>query len=376
MRVQEVKLDENKRRYLLLDSDGIPVMPVAKYLKYLDNTGKSSNTQKTYCYDLKQYFDYLGEIDKDYMEITLQDLAEFIGWLRNPYSSYKVTPFKEIRAKKTERTINLTVAVVTAFYDYLYRNGELEEDVRDRLIKEVFTGGRRRYKSFLHHVSAGKPISKNILKLKEPRRKVQVLEKEEVEVLYAAINNVRDRFLISLLFETGLRIGEALALFLEDFIFDHKCGHRLRLRDRGELSNGAKLKTGEREIYVSQELMDLYDDYLYEVIDEMEVDTNFLFVKLRGQNKGLPMTDWDVRALFRRLREKTGIHVHPHLFRHTHATLFYRETKDIKQVQERLGHANIQTTMDMYVHPSSEEIRKNWEKAQPAFQASKDCNKE
>lgn len=46
MRVQEVKLDENKRRYLLLDSDGIPVMPVAKYLKYLDNTGKSSNTQK------------------------------------------------------------------------------------------------------------------------------------------------------------------------------------------------------------------------------------------------------------------------------------------------------------------------------------------
>lgn len=376
MRVQEVKLDENKRRYLLLDSDGIPVMPVAKYLKYLDNTEKSSNTQKTYCYALKQYFDYLGEIDKDYMEIILQDLAEFIGWLRNPYSSHKVTPFKEIRAKKTERTINLTVTVVTAFYDYLYRNGELEEDVRDRLIKEVFTGGRRRYKSFLHHVSAGKSISKNILKLKEPRRKVQVLEKEEVEVLYAAINNMRDRFLISLLFETGLRIGEALALFLEDFIFDHKCGHRLRLRDRGELSNGAKLKTGEREIYVSQELMDLYDDYLYEVIDEMEVDTNFLFVKLHGQNKGLPMTDWDVRALFRRLREKTGIHVHPHLFRHTHATLFYRETKDIKQVQERLGHANIQTTMDMYVHPSSEEIRKNWEKAQPAFQVGKDCNKE
>jgi hypothetical protein len=31
MKVQEVKLDENKRRYLLLDSDGIPVMPVAKY---------------------------------------------------------------------------------------------------------------------------------------------------------------------------------------------------------------------------------------------------------------------------------------------------------------------------------------------------------
>ncbi|WP_445505893.1 tyrosine-type recombinase/integrase [Niallia sp. 03190] len=375
MKVQEVKLDGNKRRYLLLDSDGIPVMPVAKYLKYLDNTGKSSNTQKTYCYALKQYFDYLGEIDKDYMEIILQDLAEFIGWLRNPYSSHKVTPFKEMRSKKTERTVNLTVTVVTAFYDYLYRNGELEQDVRDRLIKEVFTGGWRRYKSFLHHVNAGKPVNKNILKLKEPRRKVKVLEKEEVEVLYASTSNIRDRFLLSLLFETGLRIGEALALFIEDFIFDHKHGHRIRLRDRGELSNGAKLKTGEREIYVSQGLMDLFDDYLYEVIDEMEIDTNFLFVKLHGQNKGFPMTDWDVRALFKRLREKTGVEVHPHLLRHTHATLFYRETKDIKQVQERLGHANIQTTMNMYVHPSGEEIRENWEKAQSAFQVSKDCNK-
>ncbi|MGP7816636.1 tyrosine-type recombinase/integrase [Niallia sp. 01092] len=375
MKVQEVKLDGNKRRYLLLDSDGIPVMPVAKYLKYLDNTGKSSNTQKTYCYALKQYFDYLGEIDKDYMEIILQDLAEFIGWLRNPYSSHKVTPFKEMRSKKTERTVNLTVTVVTAFYDYLYRNGELEQDVRDRLIKEVFTGGWRRYKSFLHHVNAGKPVNKNILKLKEPRRKVKVLEKEEVEVLYASTSNIRDRFLLSLLFETGLRIGEALALFIEDFIFDHKHGHRIRLRDRGELSNGAKLKTGEREIYVSQGLMDLFDDYLYEVIDEMEIDTNFLFVKLHGQNKGFPMTDWDVHALFKRLREKTGVEVHPHLLRHTHATLFYRETKDIKQVQERLGHANIQTTMNMYVHPSGEEIRENWEKAQSAFQVSKDCNK-
>jgi hypothetical protein len=50
---------------------------------------------------------------------------------------------------------------------------------------------------------------------------------------------------------------------MEDFVFDHKNGHRIRLVDRGELKNGAKLKTGEREIYVSQALMDLYDDYLY-----------------------------------------------------------------------------------------------------------------
>ena len=67
-----------------------------------------------------------------------------------------------------------------------------------------------------------------------------------------ATTNIRDTFLIQLLFETGLRIGEVLSLFIEDFIFDHAKGHRIRLVDRGELENGAKLKTGEREIFVSQ----------------------------------------------------------------------------------------------------------------------------
>ena len=55
------------------------------------------------------------------------------------------------------------------------------------------------------------------------------------------------------------------------------------------------------------------------------------------------------------------------MLRHTHATIYYQETKDIKQVQERLGHAQIQTTMNLYLHPSDEDIRKDWEKAQYAF---------
>ncbi|BCD26435.1 hypothetical protein BC30090_p1065 (plasmid) [Bacillus cereus] len=93
-----------------------------------------------------------------------------------------------------------------------------------------------------------------------------------------------------------------LSLFMEDFIFDYK-GHKIRLTDRGELENGAKLKTGERMIFISQSLMDLYDDYQYEVIDELDIDTNFVFVKLRGENKGRPMTYGDVESLFKRLRK-------------------------------------------------------------------------
>ncbi|QHV47527.1 tyrosine-type recombinase/integrase (plasmid) [Bacillus cereus] len=366
MRVQEILL-ENSKKYMLIDEKGIPIVPVVKYLKYLDSTGKSRNTQKTYCYALKQYFLYLRETEKSYKEVKLEDLADFVGWLRHPYTSLNVASITPVKSKKTEKTVNLTITAVTNFYDYLYRNEEISKDMNEKLMRQIYTGGRTRYKSFLHHINKNKPSIRNVLKVKEPRKRIQILTKEQVRQTFTATTNIRDAFLIQLLFETGLRIGEALSLYLEDFIFDYKKGHRIRLRDRGELENGAKLKTGEREIFVSQHLMDLYDDYLYEIIDELDIETNFVFIKLRGRNMGRPMNYSDVESLFKRLRKKTKIDIHPHLLRHTHATIYYQETKDIKQVQERLGHAQIQTTMNLYLHPSDEDIRKDWEKAQYAF---------
>lgn len=371
MKVQEVKLDNNIRRYLLIDNAGMPVLPVAKYLKYLDNGEKSSNTQKTYCYALKHYFEYLNEVDIDYKNADINVLSNFIGWLRNPHESINTVSITPTKAKRTEKTVNLIVTVITNFYDYLFRTEEIDNDIVDKLMKQIFTGGNTSYKGFLHHITKDKPSNKNILKIKEPRRKIKVLSKEDVEVVCKATSNIRDEFIIRALFETGLRIGELLSLFIEDFIYDHNNGHKIRLVDRGELQNGAKLKTGEREIYISQELMDLFDDYEYEVLDELEIDTNFVFVKLRGENKGNPLEYADISSLFKRLKLKTGIDVHAHLLRHTHATIYYRKTKDIKQVQERLGHSQIQTTMNMYLHPSDEDIRGNWEIAQSSFKIEK-----
>lgn len=371
MKVQEVNLDNNQRRYLLLDDNGLPIIPVARYLKYIDNSEKSFNTQKTYAYSLKLYFEYLKEINVDYRNVNINILSDFVGWLRNPYENNKVVTIKPTKAKRTEKTVNLTITVVTNFYDYLYRTEEINNDMVDKLMKQVFTGGHKHYKDFLYHVNKDKPSSKNILKIKEPRRKIKVLTKEEMQKVYDATTNIRDEFLIKLLYETGLRIGEALSLFIEDIVFDHNKGHRIKLVDRGELTNGAMLKTGEREIHISQELIDLFDDYAYDILDELEIDTNFVFVKLRGENKGQPLEYQDVSDLFKRLKKKTGIDVHAHLLRHTHATIYYQTTKDIKQVQERLGHSQIQTTMNMYLHPSDEDIRANWEIAQPSFKITK-----
>ena len=365
--VQEVKV-QGQRKYLLVDSEGNPIVPVVKYLKYLDQTGKSHNTLKTYCYGLKHYFTFLEETERDYKKINLQGLAEFVGWLQNPYRNPKVIVATPTTANLTAKTVNLTITIVTNFYDYLYRNDELPSDVGDKLMKQIYVGNGKRYKGFLHHITKGNPVTKNILKVKEPKKKLETLTKDQVMQLAHATTNIRDEFLIHLLFETGLRIGEALSLYISDFKRDYKAGYHIQLVNRGELKNGAKLKTDERKIEISSDLMDLYDDYLYEILDELETETNFLFVKLKGVNKGEPLEYTDVQSLFKRLKKKTGIDAHAHLLRHTHAAIYYQTTKDIKLVQERLGHSQIQTTMNIYVHQTDEEKYEQWENAQRAFQ--------
>ncbi|MGG1442467.1 transposase [Brevibacillus laterosporus] len=61
MKLQEVLIHE-KKRYLLIDKGGYPVILVAKYL---DNIGKAENTLKSYCYHLKLYFQFLKECGVD-----------------------------------------------------------------------------------------------------------------------------------------------------------------------------------------------------------------------------------------------------------------------------------------------------------------------
>ncbi|CAH0269556.1 hypothetical protein SRABI84_03597 [Peribacillus simplex] len=60
MRVEEMSVD-NRKAFLLLDTNGLPV---AKYMKYLHNKESSSNTLKTYCTALKFYFTYLEQTSK------------------------------------------------------------------------------------------------------------------------------------------------------------------------------------------------------------------------------------------------------------------------------------------------------------------------
>jgi integrase len=153
-----------------------------------------------------------------------------------------------------------------------------------------------------------------------------------------------------------MRIGEVLALWLEDF---DSCSKIIDLKDRGELENLSEIKTvsSPRRLDITQELLDLFMEYICAYhIDT--VKTNHIFIKLKGEKSGSAMDYTDVDNLFRVLRTKTGIAVTPHMFRHTSLSLLYSAGWEPELLRKRAGHKNIYTTINTYVHPSDDEISK------------------
>ena len=231
MRVQEVILPNEGRRYLVLDDQGKPVPPVLKYIKYLDNIQKSPNTQRTYCFALRDYFVFLSLTETNYESANIKTIANFLSWLVNPTLIEKVQHLIP-PTLRSEKTINLKVTAVLSFYKFLYQFEYIEQDVATRAYVDV--KGIKQYKGFLHHITRSKSVSESILKLKEPKKRVETIPDTTLQAALSATTNVRDFFLLQLLFETGLRIGETLSLHKEDVLFDLKSGHRIRLAYRSE----------------------------------------------------------------------------------------------------------------------------------------------
>ena len=106
--------------------------------------------------------------------------------------------------------------------------------------------------------------------------------------------------------------------------------------------------------------MELYSDYLFTEFLELEVDhlPDYVFVNLWEGDIGHPMTYATVMSLIRRLRKKTSIPVTPHMFRHTRATVWISTDKlSLPVASQLLGHSGIETTHDLYVHLTKEDLR-------------------
>src|SRR6202453_3354950 len=73
-----------RESWTVLGDDDAPVAPVDRYLAYLTDIERSPNTVKAYAHDLKDWFVFLADRGLDWRRVRLEDVGEFVAWLRLP----------------------------------------------------------------------------------------------------------------------------------------------------------------------------------------------------------------------------------------------------------------------------------------------------
>lgn len=326
--------------WLMLDENYQVVEPIQRYLTFLCGS-KSPNTVEAYGYDLKNWWSFLNYKGLDWRNVELSDLEDFAYWLRVGDIS-KVISIEPVRAKKSERSINRAITAVSTFYEFHVASRIVDFKQFDRF----FMPRTLNRKGLLAGIAKSKPIRRKLVKLKEPKKFPGCLTNEQVETLVNACSRLRDKLIILMLNSTGIRKGELLSLCHEDIgDFDD---YTIRVVQRRNNPNGARVKGQERIIPVSKDLLKLYSDYL--IYEYPEVESNYVIVNIWEGDIGLPMNPKVLNTMFSRLSNKTGIKVYPHLFRHTYATRLLKAGYSIDRVKHLLGHASIQTTLDIYSH--------------------------
>lgn len=363
MQVVTVETSAGQTRYYLANDDGTPVEPVLQYLRFRDNAGAARNTLRLACIFLKHYFTYLEKRGLRWQAVTIDDLADFLAWLKYPRIEEKVIPLN-LEPKYRAETINAILDTVLAFYHYEYLRGGLDNNVSEKLVTFI-KNPHGAYRSFLDGIADRRREKRYLLRLPTPKHAIRTVAKEDVEAAMKACANIRDYFLMYLLFETGMRIGEALSLWLEDFDIS-EC--RIRIADRGEMENLAEIKTvsSPRTVDCTYDLMEVFTEYIC-CFHTAGTPTNHVFVKIQGKNAGKAMDYTDVDNLFRQIRRKTGTYITPHMFRHTSLSMLNSAGWEPELLRKRAGHKNVYTTLNTYVHPSEEEVTEAFKEAADRF---------
>jgi integrase/recombinase XerC len=161
---------------------------------------------------------------------------------------------------------------------------------------------------------------------------------------------VRDKAIMELFYSSGLRLSELTSLDLVD----------VDLRDQTVRVTGKGNKT--RIVPVGRYAVDALTKWLRERTTLAAVGENALFVGHTGMRLGpraiqLRIGEWAQR-------QGLGVHVHPHMFRHSFATHLLESSQDLRGVQELLGHANISTTQ-VYTHLDFQHLAKIYDAAHP-----------
>ncbi|MBO8168244.1 MAG: site-specific tyrosine recombinase XerD [Thermoanaerobacteraceae bacterium] len=277
--------------------------------------GLAENTLSSYYRDLHQFFQWLEE-----KKVRSVDQAQ-----RNHIMAYLLNLQKKGRAPAT---ISRHLAALKSFYHFLVREGAVEKD----------------------------PTA-NLDAPKLAKKLPQVMTPEEVDKLLAQPDatkpsGLRDRAMLELLYATGLRVSELVALDTSHVNLDLgyvQC-----------MGKGAK----ERIVPMGSVAAECLDEYLRlgrkKLIKQPEEKA--LFVNMHGRR----LTRQGFWKILKKYTRAAGItrEITPHTLRHSFATHLLENGADLRAVQEMLGHADIATTQ-IYTHLTRTKIKEVYDKTHP-----------
>lgn len=288
-------------------------MYIDRFIDYIASVKNYSKlTSENYRRDLEQFSFYLSGIEQG-LEIENVDADLVRGWLASLVDNgYSAT------------SVNRKLSSLKSFYRFMLRNHYIEVN------PVAMLSGR-----------------------KKPKRVPEVVRDRDMERLIDTMPDegfeaVRDRLIVDMFYETGIRRAELVGLDVADVDFSCRQVKVLGKRDK------------ERIVPIGDGLVDAIRSYLDARAGVARCDA--LFVSSRGARISATKVYEVVRAV---LGSVPGLKkCSPHVLRHSFATAMLDNGADLESVRELLGHNELGTTQ-IYTHSSFEELKKIYKQAHP-----------
>lgn len=311
---------------------------VDEYLEFLAARCRP-NTVLASGFDLKVFFDL---VHVEPIEVTTADVLRFIAAQR-AIGDDTVVRLVDGESGLSARTIQRRLSSLSSMYSFLIVRG----DVGQNPVPRGLSTRRSRDRG-----QRGVPL------IRTPRTLPRVAEPAEVDALLEACRRWRDRAMLEAMVLGGLRRCEVLGLRLGDldgarrqvFIVEGKGGH-------------------QRQIPISARWFATVGNYLrLERPDDAATDR--VFVVLKGQRRGQPLSDEGLGQIFKSVRERSGMRrrITCHELRHTCFTRLREAGMELEALQAQAGHRSLDTTR-LYVHLANGWLAEEYDKASALIDA-------
>lgn len=304
-----------------------PLTFAALYVNYLKSERRySAETIIAYREDLKAFQQFLDQN------------GGFRGWTAVDHLDVQVYLTQLHDQQDAETTISRKVSSLRSFFNFL----------------------------ILNHLATKNPFDDVQIK-KHPRALPRYFYEPEMTALFKAADgegkplDYRNRAVLEILYDTGMRVSECATLTLSQIDNDVKM-----ILVEGK---GGKQRYVPFGHLVTQALDNYYHYCRTPLMEKYHQDHQYVFIN----NRGKPITSGGIEYLLKQVMKHSTLTgtIHPHMLRHSFATHLLDRGADIRSVQELLGHSSLSTTQ-IYTHITKENLQKNYRQFFPRAQEGDD----